>query len=406
MDHLDSQSILNENQHGFRAKRSCESQLLMTTNEIAKWMNNNVQVDIAILDFAKAFDKVAHKRLSLKLKYYGIDGTTRTWIDSFLRKRVQRVVVDGEVSKSSHVTSGVPQGTGIGPTLFLVFINDIADNLNSTTRLFADDCVLHRPIRTEQDHQLLQEDLDTLVHWSNTWQMEFNISKCAIMQATNKRHKTNFPYKMKGQTLEIVDHQPYLGVELSSNLKYNLHIDQSCKKASRALGFLKRNLKHCPPSVKERAYTSLVRPKLEYCSTIWNPHTSRNINKLESVQKNAARFVLNKPLDYKKPESSSQMVKQLNWETLQQRRNTSDVILMYKIVHHLIAVPVYHHPIMAGVTSTRQSHSAKFQTIGANINAYKFSFFPRTIILWNSLPPPVIAIPDLDTFKVAIKEQY
>ena len=140
MEHLDNQNILNENQHGFRAKRSCESQLLMTTNDITKWMNNNIQVDIAILDFAKAFDKVAHKRLSEKLQYYGIDGTTRIWIDAFLSKRIQRVVVDGEASMCSHVTSGVPQGTVLGPTLFLVFINDIADNLHSTARVFADDC--------------------------------------------------------------------------------------------------------------------------------------------------------------------------------------------------------------------------------------------------------------------------
>ena len=161
-----------------------------------------------------------------------------------------------------------------------------------------------------------------------------------------------------------------------------MHIDQTCKKASKVLGFLKRNLKHC---VKDRAYTSLVRPKLEYCSTIWNPHTTSNINKLESVQKNAARFVLNKPHDYKKPDSTTKMVKDLNWEKLEQRRKRSDVTLMYKVVHHLITVPVYDHPTMAEITSTRHSHAWKFQTIRT------YSFFPRTIILWNQLPPPVIA---------------
>jgi hypothetical protein len=132
-----------------------------------------------------------------------------------------------------------------------VFINDIADNLHSTARVFADDSVIYRPMHTEEDHQLMQEDLDTLVGWSDTWQMEFNVSKCPIMQATNKKSKTDFPYKMKGETLQKVYQQPYLGVELSNNLKYNLHIDQTCKKASKVLGFLKRNLKHCPSSVKD-----------------------------------------------------------------------------------------------------------------------------------------------------------
>ena len=117
--------------------------------------------------------------------------------------------------------------------------------------------------------------------------MEFNVSKSAIMQATNTRSKTNFPYKMKGETLEKAYHHPYLGVELSNNLKYSLHIDQSCKKASKVLGFLKRNLKHSPSSANDRAYTNLVRPKVEYCSKIWNPHKASNIKQLESVQKNA-----------------------------------------------------------------------------------------------------------------------
>jgi hypothetical protein len=203
----------------------------------------------------------------------------------------------------------------------------------------------------------MQEDLDTLVGWSDTWQMKFNVSKCAIMQTTNKRSKTNFPNKMKGVSLEKVDHQPYFGVELSNNLNYSFDIDQTCKKASQVLGFLKRKLKHCPSNVKDRAYTILVRPTLEYCSTIWNPHTTSNINKLESVQKNAARFVLNEPHDYKKPYSTTKMVKDLNWETLEQRRKRSDVALMNKVVHHLIAVPVYHHPTMAEITSTRHSHA-------------------------------------------------
>ncbi|CAC5418094.1 unnamed protein product [Mytilus coruscus] len=226
------------------------------------------------------------------------------------------------------------------------------------------------------------------------------------MQAANKRSKTDFTYKMKGEDLEKVSHQPYLGVELCNNMKYNLHIDQTCKKASRVLGFLKRNLKHCPPSVKERAYTSLVRPKLEYCSPIWNPHTNNNINKLVSVQKNAARFVLNKPHDYKKPDSTTEMAKHLNWETLDQRRKTSDVILLYKVVHHLIAVSIQHHPTMAEIKSTRHSHAWKLQTIRTNVNVYKYSFFPRTIILWNQLPPPVIAVPELDAFKVAVRGVY
>ena len=167
MDHLDSQNILHENQHGFRAKRSCESQLLMTTDDISKSMNSGNQADMAILDFSKAFDKVSHERLSQKLKYYGIDGNTRTGINSFLTDRKQQVVVDNATSDIAWVTSGVPQRTVLGQTLFLIYINDIADNITSNIRLFADDCVLTRTINSTSDNITLQEDLNKLVHWSN-----------------------------------------------------------------------------------------------------------------------------------------------------------------------------------------------------------------------------------------------
>ena len=139
----------------------------------------------------------------------------------------------------------------LGPTLFLIYINDIADSISSSIRLFADDCVLYRPIQSPEDHLELQRDLDRLVHWGDTWSMEFNIKKCAIMQFTTTSSKLQHNgYIMKGQTLETVQHHPYLGVELSDNMKFNLHINNISKKASSVVGFLKRNLKHYPQRLK------------------------------------------------------------------------------------------------------------------------------------------------------------
>ena len=223
MDHLDRQNILHENQHGFRAKRSCESQLLMTSDDIARQLNQGNQVDMAILDFSKAFDKVPHIRLSNKLHYYGIQGSTRIWIDNFLSNRQQQVVVDNATSITTQVTSGVPQGTVLGPCLFLIYINDIGDYVTSTIRLFADDCVLYRPVTNNTDNKQLQEDLNKLVNWSNTWQMEFNVKKCAIMQFTNTSKKKPYEYTMKGELLDIVQHHPYLGVELSDTTLQHTH---------------------------------------------------------------------------------------------------------------------------------------------------------------------------------------
>jgi len=208
MNHLDTNNILHENQHGFRTRRSCETQLLLSIDDITNLMNQGLQVDMAILDFAKAFDKVPHRRLE-KLFYFGIRNDTLSWVNAFLHGRQQQVVIDGESSRLSNITSGVPQGTVLGPTLFLVFINGIASNITSTIRLFADDCVVYRAIRTPSDREILQRDLEKLVEWSNTWQMEFNVDKCAIMNITTKRNKSLFDYSMKGQIFENVKHHPY-----------------------------------------------------------------------------------------------------------------------------------------------------------------------------------------------------
>ena len=403
MDHLDSQNILHENQHGFRAKRSCEFQLLMTTDDISKSMNSGNQVDMAILDFSKVFDKVSHERLSQKLKYYGIDGNTRTWINSFLTDRKQQVVVDNATSDIASVTSGVPQGTVLGPTLFLIYINDIADNITSNIRLFADDCVLYRTINSTSYNITLQEDLNKLVHWSNIWQMDFNVKKCATMHFSSSNWKQKYEYKMKGEIPETVSQHPYLGVELSDNLKFNDHIDNITKKSSSTLGYLKRNLKYCPPKVKERAYASLVRPELEYVSPIWNLAQKTQVKLLEKVQRNAARWVTNQPYNPHNPSSVTEMINHLKWPSLQQRRVWADVTLMYKVVNCLIAVPVNYHPTTATVRPTRRSHSMKFIPIQPRINAYQNSFFPRTITTWNMLPESCIASASLDAFKSTIQ---
>ena len=167
---------------GFRSQHSCESQLFVTLHDITNAVDNKLQVDTAILDFSKAFDKVAHSRLLYKLNYYGIRGNLLNWLNSFLHGRSQQAVVDGAKSPACEVTSGVPQGSVLGPTLFLIYINDIVLNVKSEIRLFADDILLYRTIKNPNDHELLQEDLNTLTKWAKVWLMEFNIPKCNILQ--------------------------------------------------------------------------------------------------------------------------------------------------------------------------------------------------------------------------------
>ena len=171
IDHFDRWNILTDKQHGFRRRRSCESQLIITIDALAKSLAKGEQVDVILLDFSKAFDKVPHHRLLHKLDYYGVRGNTWKWVQDFLSKRMQKVVLDGVTSSCADVISGVPQGTVMGPLLFLTFINDLPEHTTSDVRLFADDCLLYRHIRNDEDAAALQKDLTSLQQWEEAWQM-------------------------------------------------------------------------------------------------------------------------------------------------------------------------------------------------------------------------------------------
>ena len=269
LNHLNAHKILVDCQHGFRAKRSCETQLLTLSYELAENLHKGIQTDLIILDFSKAFDKVPHSKLLMKMEKYGIRGNTWRWVRSFLSDRSQQVLLDDEKSSQLPVVSGVPQVSVLGPLLFLIFINDLPASVSSKTRLFADDCILYRNIYTKEDCKVLQEDLHRLEKWEKAWGMEFHPGKCNSMPDEHC-------YTLKGHILEGVREVEYLGLTLSSNLIWNTHIGNITCKANKLLGFLRRNLKIRNESTKENAYKAIVRSNLEeYCSTVWAPHTKK-----------------------------------------------------------------------------------------------------------------------------------
>ena len=277
MRHLDAHSNLVDQQHGFRHRRSCETQLIITTHDLAELLNQKTQADMAVLDFWHS----ASPQHFRKLRHYDIDSNVIGWIASFLSNKTQKVVVDGYESSGAPVLSGVPQGTLLGPLLFLIFINDISANLSSTIRLFTDDCLVYREIKSTTDCDALQEDLNKLVVWSHTWGMEFNVAKCNILTVTNKvKHQVKYRYRMEGEAVKLVSFMPCPGVTVNSKLTWNKHIDGIISSANRLLGFLWRNMHRCPPTLKERAYTAMIRPKLEYCSSVWDPCRQKHVNQL------------------------------------------------------------------------------------------------------------------------------
>ena len=276
MSHGEHNSILYPLQQRFRKGRSCETQLIEFMDDLTSNLEEGHQTDILIMDFAKAFDKVDHSLLTHKLHHYGIRGKVNTWIKNWLTDRKQSVVVDGEKSEPVSVDSGVPEGSVLGPGLFLYYINDLPARLRSRVRLFADDTIAYLVIILQKDAESLQEDLEELAIWENKWHMEFHASKCVVLTAAGNKAPIHADYKLHDQILTRVKSAKYVGVTLTDNMKWDQHINNICDKANRTIAFLRRNLSIGAISVKERAYFTLVRPLVEYASTVSDPHTQKS----------------------------------------------------------------------------------------------------------------------------------
>ncbi|MCG7865188.1 MAG: hypothetical protein JAY74_02330 [Candidatus Thiodiazotropha taylori] len=398
--HLNKYNVLYELQHGFREKRSCETQLIQLVEDLGRQLSLGKQTDLVLLDFSKAFDKVNHLKLLYKLSCFGIKGNTLKWIQSFLLGRTQTVVLDGEFSNEVPVTSGVPQGSVLGPLLFLLYINDLPENIQSQVRLFADDTAVYLTVSSLQDSQVLQSDLDSLQRWERTWDMEFNPSKCQVLHITRSRKPIMSRYFMHDQELESAETAKYLGVNISKDLSWNKHINNIVASANRTLGFVKRNIQTKNKEIRTLAYNSLVRPQVEYGSAVWSPYTKENKDKIEMVQRRAARWVSN---DYYTYSSVTEMIGNLGWRSLENRRYDARLIMFHKIVHGLVAIPVPSYFERPEVY-TRHTHSLAYIQVYTPVCYYKYSFFPMTVGLWNRLPADLVLNSDLDSFKAGVRK--
>ena len=393
---LETNKLLTHLQHGFRKKHSCESQLLITTSDFFSAFDKKTQTDVGVLDFSRAFDTVPHERLISKLAHYGIQGQTNNWIRAFLSKRDMQVVVDGDASKSAPVTSGVPQGTVLGPLLFLIYINDMPDVVSKGTiiRLFADDCLVYRLVHSRDDQTILQNDLTRLQQWAEKWGMRFNPGKCQIIHISRTEPQTKF-YELCGEILSTVDSAKYLGVIISKDLDWHEQVCSVAKKANSALQLIARNLHNCTRATRALAYKSLVRPKMEYSASVWDPHHQYDVDTLESVNRRAARVVYKKSF-WEKDVSPTKLLHELEWKPLAERRKLHRLTMMYRITNGLIAIPPTHLTL-----STRQlrGHSRKYQTIRSTCDTVKNSFYCRTIPQWNALNEDLISASSIDSFK-------
>ena len=297
--------------------------------------------------------------------------------------------------------SGVPQGTVLGPLLFLVYINDISVNLSPGTeiRLFADDSLLYRTIKSPEDGQTLQRDLDTLQLWETANKMEFHPGKCEMLRITNikKPNQIKTDYKIHSTTLATTNAAKYLGVTIDPSLQWNKHHSNIIAKANSTLAFLRRNISSCPRQIKNTCYKTFVRPVLEYGCCVWDPYHENQIQDLEKIQKRAARFVTGN-FDFTHG-STARNLAELEWPTLAERRAKIKLNILHKAKLGRLDIPL--SDLCSSAPVTRRS-STDFRIPQSQLDSHKFSYFPNTIRLWNSLPPNIKNITDSDNFSRAI----
>ena len=295
----------------------------------------------------------------------------------------------------------MPQGSVLGPCLFLLYINDLAESLESTVRLFADDTIAYLAIKNNADAASLQRDLNKLGEWEAKWQMEFHPDKCEVLRIS-KKWKSNTihsNYELRGHILKVVSKAKYLGVTISGNLRWNSHINNIANKANSTLAVLKRNVRVSSKTIKETAYKSLVRPQMEYCSPLWDPHNKNLKQKIEDVQGRSARLVFNKYKygpRYPHAMTPSEMIQQLQWTSMETRRHWARLVLFYKMINNMVKMS--HKSLLTPYpyqTTDMPLGSFTPLSIPAAPIYYNMSFFPRVFDDWNSLlkVKPTLAAP-------------
>ena len=362
--------MLTNEKDGFRRKRSCESQLTTTLHSINKLADSGECVDAVVLDFSKAFDKVSHPKLIYKLKSLGINSQLILWIEHWLNRRSQIVVVNGLEFSSAPTTPGVPQGSVLGPLLFLIYINDITQDIKHQVRLFADDTLLFGVVT---DDTSLQEDLDTLAKWAKTWQMEFNPRKCEVIHFNTTRHPRNVihSYTLQGETLKVSTKATYLGIVMSNDLSWEHQVIAATNKSSSVLGMLRRQLRETNSRTRLTLYKSLIRPVLDYASTAWSPHHIKHKKSLEQVQRRAVRWILN----LKREDSVTNGCEILGLETIEERMRLKDARFLEDIRTSQIDIDISDYISQQHQYDTRTGITQQY----TKSSPYYHSFFIRTI---------------------------
>ena len=409
-NHLIDNNLLSNDQFGFCKGRSCVSQLLVTIKE---WMSNldkGIPTDSIYLDFSKAFDTVPHQRLLIKLEGYGISDHVLNWIRDFLTNRSQQISVNGAKSSSAPVTSGVPQGSVLGPVLFIYYINDLPSVTEGILKIFADDTKAYSTVQSDADSNKLQQCINDLTNWSEKWQLKFNSKKCKVLHIG--KNNPTYSYTINDgdvtNNLSPTDFEKDLGVITDPELNFDLHIQNQVKKARQLSSLILRTISYKTIDVMLPYYKHLVRPHLEYANTVWYPHLRKHIDAIERVQRNFTKHIIElRDMNYQ------DRILNLGLPSLEYRRVRGDLIETYKICHKIYD-PVSTNNLLNFASTNpasdsfdrRRGHPHMLTKISPNTNKYKYFFSNRVTNVWNSLPSNVATACSLNVFKNNIDQIF
>ena len=407
--HLEENQALPDSQHGFRKSRSCLTQLIEHVDTVLRSLNEGNEVDVIYLDYSKAFDKVDHRLLLEKLKLYGISGKVYNWLESFLTGRQQTVVVDGAKSTFQAVTSGVPQGTVLGPILFIVYVIEMVLKVCSSKPLtFADDSKLLQVITDILCKALLQADLTSVTQWSIANNMLLHQDKFVVMNYCLNTSKLLRELAFTAETRQycttegkIIDSSPYtrdLGVYLADDCTWTVHINKTVSAGRHMASWVLGAFRDRSVLTMITLFKSLVRSKVEYCCPVWNPSKITDIQTLENIQKQFTKKILGfKDFDY------WTRLKKLKLLSLQRRRERYTIIHVWKIVNEKTPNGTdmkFCTSARFGVRALVPSFNYKAQRSVST--AYDNSFGVKAARLWNILPKEVNSQSTLDEFKVVL----
>ena len=407
--HIQSHSPLSSHQWGFSRGKSTTGALLTAVDHWLRLLEEGVDICAVFLDYRKAFDTVPHRNLLEKLKFLGVNSYLLKWLTHYLCKRYQAVCVNGSTSDKLPVVSGVPQGSVLGPVLFIIYVNDITciPLMEGNMSLFADDIMLYRPVRNATDYAILQSDIDKISVWTESNYLQFNAQKCKYMTISRKQYSCSYSdslpaLSVNGVALEKVDNYKHLGIWITSTLSWYKQVSEVCRKARQKVGILFRKYyQHASTSTLLQLYLSCIRPDLEYAVAVWSPHQKCLINSLEAVQKFALR-VCSKQWDA----NYHTLLARYNIPSLFNRRQLLRLCFLFNVLNGTYSLPDPSPIELRQHNHYSRSHHLTLKVPYAHSNAYYHSFFCDTPRHWNSLPLDIVASSNSEHFKRNLSLYY